>query len=217
MHSNTVTTAFLSTTSHESLNAQSNNPFDPANLRLSQDFTEMAGVKTLLTTVPVRKPKKHDWFRVHPLPEYRQGPIGFITYGEDREQYIVAPAMARAVQNDPALQDHFAPHVIYTCITRQGTVFLWAVRLPQVDSKGKLQNNDYWASAHEHAQAAMKSWVRITANKDVGAYDIFQATAPIPDPVWPEHTMADLLGIAFKGKLIDRPDHEILKLLYGQA
>ena len=29
-------------------------PFDPANLRLSQSFTETVGVKKLLTTVPVR-------------------------------------------------------------------------------------------------------------------------------------------------------------------
>ncbi len=32
-------------------------PFDPASLRLDQSFTEGAGVKKLLTTVPVRKPK----------------------------------------------------------------------------------------------------------------------------------------------------------------
>jgi hypothetical protein len=105
MHSNTVPTAFLSTTSHESLNAQSDNPFDPANLRLSQDFTEMAGVKKLLTTVPVRKPQKHDWFRVHPLPEYQQGPIGILTYGNEKEQYLVTPRMGEAMRQDARLQD----------------------------------------------------------------------------------------------------------------
>ena len=34
------------------------NPFDPAALRLNQDFAETVGVKKLLTTVPVRKPGK---------------------------------------------------------------------------------------------------------------------------------------------------------------
>jgi hypothetical protein len=63
----------------------------------------------------------------------------------------------------------------------------------------------------------MKSWVRITANKDVGAYDLFGATADLPDPVWPEQSMADLLGIAFKGRLVDSPDHEIVNLLRGLA
>ena len=47
-------------------------PFDPANLRLSQSFVETAGVKKLLTTVPVRKPSPQDFVRVHPSPEYRE-------------------------------------------------------------------------------------------------------------------------------------------------
>ena len=47
-------------------------PFDPANLRLSQAFTETAGVKKLLTTIPVRKPGAQDFVRVHPSPEYRE-------------------------------------------------------------------------------------------------------------------------------------------------
>jgi hypothetical protein len=40
-------------------------PFDPANLRLDQNFLKMAGAKKLLTTVPVRRPNKQDYIRVH--------------------------------------------------------------------------------------------------------------------------------------------------------
>jgi hypothetical protein len=47
------------------------NPFDPAALRLDQSFAEMVGVKKLLTTVPVRKPNRQDFVRVHPDPAYR--------------------------------------------------------------------------------------------------------------------------------------------------
>ena len=46
-------------------------PFDPTNLRLSQSFTETAGVKKLLTAVPVRKPNPQDFVRVHPGPAFR--------------------------------------------------------------------------------------------------------------------------------------------------
>ena len=41
-------------------------PFDPANLRLSQSFTDMAGVKKLLTNVPVKKPNPQKFVRDHP-------------------------------------------------------------------------------------------------------------------------------------------------------
>jgi hypothetical protein len=46
-------------------------PFDLNNLRLSQSFTETAGVKKLLRTVPVRKPGAQDFVRVRPEPQYR--------------------------------------------------------------------------------------------------------------------------------------------------
>src|SRR5271166_3792977 len=46
-------------------------PFDPARLRLSQDYLAAAGVKKLLTTVPVRKPSKEWFVRCHPDPAYR--------------------------------------------------------------------------------------------------------------------------------------------------
>jgi hypothetical protein len=51
--------------------AEPPDPFDVASLRLSQNFTETAGVKKLLTTVPVRKPKKQEFVRVHPGEGYR--------------------------------------------------------------------------------------------------------------------------------------------------
>ena len=45
--------------------------FDLASLRLSQNFTESAGVKKLLRTVPVHKPNAQDFVHVHPGEEYR--------------------------------------------------------------------------------------------------------------------------------------------------
>jgi hypothetical protein len=50
---------------------QAPDPFDPARLRLSQDFSAAIGVKKLLTTVPVRKPSKEWFVRCHPDPAYR--------------------------------------------------------------------------------------------------------------------------------------------------
>jgi len=58
-------------------------PFDLANLRLDQSFVESAGVKKLLTTVPVRKPNPQDFVRVHPDPGYRET-LAVIELKEDR-------------------------------------------------------------------------------------------------------------------------------------
>ena len=47
------------------------NPFDPAALRLDQSFADTVGVKKHLMTVPVRKPNRQDFVRVHPDPAYQ--------------------------------------------------------------------------------------------------------------------------------------------------
>ncbi len=53
--------------------AQNTNPFDPANLRFDPSASETFGVKKLLTTVPVGKPSKQEFFRTH--PDLAQGAV----------------------------------------------------------------------------------------------------------------------------------------------
>src|SRR5215470_9799322 len=67
-------------------------PFDPASLRLSQDFSAQLGVKKVLTTVPVRKPDKAWFVRVHPSEDYRLQ-TAVVELKEERETYLVAPAL----------------------------------------------------------------------------------------------------------------------------
>jgi hypothetical protein len=43
-----------------------NDRLDLDSLRLPQNYTELVGVKKVLSTVPLRKPHKHEFFRVHP-------------------------------------------------------------------------------------------------------------------------------------------------------
>jgi len=47
-------------------------PFNLESLCLTQAFTETAGVKKLLRTVPVRRPNSQDFVRVHPSEDYRR-------------------------------------------------------------------------------------------------------------------------------------------------
>src|SRR5262245_54168798 len=65
-------------------------PFDPASLRINGDALAAIGVKKLLTTVPVRKPDKSWFVRVHPDPAFRIETI-IIELKEDREAFLVAP------------------------------------------------------------------------------------------------------------------------------
>ena len=150
-----------------------NNPFDPASLRLDQSFADTVGVKKLLTTVPVRKPNRQDFVRVHPEPAYRLTPAAIVEMKEDREVYLITPGVV------PALIGEYSTVTLFTTISRQGTLFLWPVKLPNDDGR----QNDWHRSAAEGAERAMEKWVRVTASMSLGAYEILPAKGDIPEPV----------------------------------
>ena len=184
-----------------------NNPFDPKSLRLSQNFTETVGVKKLLTAVPVRKPNKQEFVRVHPDPEYRLTPAAIVELKDDREVYLVTPAMATELPGE------FTTVTLFTAINRQGVLHLWPVKLPGPDGR----QMEWHRSAAEAAELAMHKWVRVSANMSLGAYEIFQATADLPEPSWPDLTFDEILKIAFRDHVIDREDHPVVRRLRGAA
>jgi hypothetical protein len=188
---------------------QAADPFDLANLRLDQSFVEAAGVKKLLTTVPVRRPNPQDWVRVHPSPEYREAALALIELKEDRETYLLTPPIAKQ------LTDECVRATIYTTINRQGVVHLWPVKLPREDSRGSRRVNEWYRSSQEAAELAMQQWVRVKANMSLGAYEIFksQGASVIPDPEWPTLTFNELLRIAFRDRLVNSFDHPVIERL----
>jgi hypothetical protein len=181
-------------------------PFDPASLRLRQDFATSAGVKPVLTTVPVRKPNKQDFVRVNPSADY-QLTAAVIELKDEDEMYLVAPNLV------DDLSGEVMPVTIFTGITRQGTVFLWPAKLP--DAAGR--SNSWHESALDAAGFAQEKWVRVASDMSLGAYRVWEATGELPEPEWPDKTLRDLLTIAFKGRLIEDLNHPVLKRLRGEA
>ena len=182
-----------------------NDLFDPARLRLSQDFAAV-GVKKVITAIPVRKPDRQWFVRVHPEEGWRL-PTGIIEIREDREVYLVDPAIA------VELPAEVIPMMLFTSITRQGVPFLWPIRLPGEDGK----QNEWHRSALEAADRAQKRWVRVAANMAAGAYDVYEAMGTLPEPEWPDLPFRDVLKIAFRDRFISTADHPVLRRLRGEV
>jgi hypothetical protein len=179
-------------------------PFDPAALRLDQSFAG-AGVKKLLTTVPVRRPGRQDFVRVHPDEAYRLT-TAIVELKEEREVYVIAPHIV------PAITGEYVAATLFTTINRQGVLSLWPVRLPGPDGK----TNAWHESSATAAAMAMTTWTRIAANMALGAYEILKAEGKLAEPVWPEYTFREILAIAFnKGRLVDNVEHPLLQRLRG--
>ena len=99
-------------------------PFDLNSLRLDQSFVESAGVKKLLTTIPVRV-NPQDFLRVHPSPDYR-GAFAMIEFKEEREIYLLPPPIARELPGE------FVMATMYTTINLQGVSELLAGSPPDI-------------------------------------------------------------------------------------
>jgi len=182
-----------------------NQELDISKLRLSQNFTTLVGVKKALLTVPVRKPNRQEFIRVHPSEDYRLE-TAVLELKEERETYLVSPDLWSELPGE------LVPKVLFTTINRQNVLSLWPVRLPGED--GRL---DSWnEAALEAAELARSKWIRLAANMSLGAYDVFEATGDFPEPGWPEIEFPKILDIAFKGRYIEDPNHPVIRKLRGE-
>ncbi|WP_328667620.1 hypothetical protein OG905_11395 [Streptomyces sp. NBC_00322] len=186
-------------------------PVDPFDLdALRSESLQHLDVEKTLTTVPVRRPKRGEFFRVHPSDDYViDSYIIEREDGMDRVVYWVAPSMRDELFGD------MRKVRLYTCITKRGTVFLWPVKLPLSDSPNS--GRAWQQSALEAAEAAKTLWVKMTGNRELGAYEIFMARGDLGEPQWPDKTFRELIGIAFKGdRIIDSLDHPVIRELNGE-
>jgi hypothetical protein len=180
-------------------------PFNLNKLRLSQDFDANLGVKKALLTVPVRKPNRQEFIRVHPGEDWRLATM-ILELKEKGETFLVD----QNLWGD--LQQELIPKILYMVINRQGVITFWPIRLPGEDGR-----HDPWnRSALEAADMAQKQWVRVAANRSLCAYEVYPATADIQEPEWPETTFQEVLQVAFKDRFIHSLDHPVLRHLRGE-
>jgi hypothetical protein len=179
---------------------------DLSQLRLKQDFGITAAAKKLVTTVPVDKPGKQDYFRVRPGSEWKLT-AGLLTLERSRVQYLVMPDLHLDTF------DLIKPMLLVLCVNRQKSIRLWPLRI--VDDS---RVNDAWASsAMTAAEEAETSWIKMAANMGEGRYDTFKAMVPLDEPEWPDMTLEEIFSVAFKGRVITSLDHIVLRELRGEV
>ena len=188
-------------------NSPAPDPFDLASLRLSQDFASSIGVKKVLTTIPCRKPNRHEFVRVRPGEDWRLETGVFIDQTDSKELYLVGRDMWGELVGE------ISPVCLFTTISKQGDVTLWPAKMPGADGKTNAWNE----SALAAAQLATKKWIRLAANMSAGYYDVFEAAGDLAEPEWPGLTFQEIVKLSFKDRFIDKVDHPILRALRGET
>src|SRR5215204_2451443 len=117
-----------------------------------------SGVREHLAHVPVRKPNRYEFFRVHPDPAM-SFPTAILEDKEERETFFVAPELW------DALLGEFKPALLVTFITRQSVLGIWPLALPGDTGR----RNDWHETAREAADLAKTCWVRLSPDMSLGA------------------------------------------------
>jgi hypothetical protein len=190
---------------------QDGQPLDPFDLdALRVEGLDDISTEKVLLTVPARKPKAREFFRVHPGDDYTLDSLVFERVdGLDREVYLVAKHLRAELAGDCQRVR------LFTCMSKRGVLFLWPARLPDDEAAGG-GGRAWHSSALETAEEAKKSWVRMQGDRDLGAYVMHRAKGDLGEPAWPDMTFRDLIALAFKDRLIDTPHHDVLRELRGE-
>lgn len=181
------------------------NPFDPANLRVSQDFASTGATKRLLTVVPCRKPGRQEFVRVRPGEEWRLTTM-VLEEEATREIYLVDPSLHAELADEARLAH------LFTTINRQGCVFLWRINAAMSDGSTNTWND----SALAATISAEEQWVNLKSKREGSYYEVNVASGNLTEPEWPEENLADLLRLCFKDRMIDDINHELLRTLRGE-
>lgn len=124
---------------------------------------------------------------------------------EKQESYVVK---AEAID---ATLGMATPVRLRYAITKQGTVFVWPIKLPREDRR-----SDAWSqSAADAASLAESQWVRVVADMNLGAYQPYAAKGNLAEPKWPAESWAAILRIALRNRLIEDPEHPVIRDLQG--
>jgi hypothetical protein len=173
-------------------------------IRLTPEESGRVGSKELIVTVPVRKPGRAEFVRVHPDPKWSLATAIYVD--QLKEVYFVAPE-ARSL-----FLDGLAPIMLFTAVTQRAIPFLWPVALDEGIGGRRNSWND---SAREAPELAKRQWVRVVSDMAAGSYRVYEALGKLPDPVFPDKPLTDLLRIAFRGRIIDNQDHTVVKQMLG--
>ena len=169
---------------------------------------EKMAVEDVVMDIRFSKPVTRQYFRTRP------GELGvsshiyaFIedSYDNARTIYLVARDVFEQYRSECFLAN------LVTCINRQGSLFLWPLRI----DKGKRVNS--WnRSAREAAIMAEKYWMAKRPNQPgVNFYNFKRALGNLDEPKWPDKKFEEIIEIAIRNYFINDSNHPVMQAILG--
>jgi hypothetical protein len=161
----------------------------------------VAGEGKVQTKLEVRTAGKKWWWRAHRDADYQvPADLLVIEGGRDEGIYLLEPD----VEYPDELAEHITPVILTRCITSDGTQFLF---------KAGQSEKSPTSSTRRLITEARERWIQSSWNGNSKSYDFRYANQLRKEPIWQAQTMDELLDLAFNGKILDNPCHEVVNRL----
>ena len=191
----------------EKLMEADDDEFSPANLRVLNTIDLRDLVKTELVELSARKPKKDEWFRVH--PEYQQQG-GILDIDSENRVFWVSKKIQAQVMHDPC----FSFRLCVLCVTHLGVPFIWPVKT-DVESGGT--GNKWVVIPFAAMTQAKEKWTRLYWSQERREH-IVDSSIYTDEPKFPkDKSFPELLKLAFRDAVVSTPDHPAILSLKGKA
>ncbi len=160
--------------------------------------------------IKARKPNPRRFIRVH--PDMKAAVAIFIDPNDEDEfeaaPYVVLGGVAEELGSDAEANTAF----VYAYAT--GTLGLWLCRHPR-------KGNDVWATTRlAVAEKAQTNWLRCHGSEDGDGYGYTEPVDKFPGPDWDRwlrgRSVFQLLGLAFRDRVIDTLDHPVVRAFEGR-
>jgi hypothetical protein len=172
---------------------------------LGRPIDEIIASEKLLTSLPVRKPKRDEWIRIHMEISAR---VHIYEARDENTFYIVLPGVVEP------LQDVVRYVQLSLAVNYSGGVFVWPVTVPTERKPHRAH-----ITAFAAVEKAAREWIRISWGKD--EYDVYRRSSAKIEPAWPEEitNASEMLRFAAKAggiEIIDSLDHPVVRAFQGR-
>jgi hypothetical protein len=188
--------------------AEQLNPFDPAALRLDQEFLD-GEVSKVVTEVGFERSNRHEFIRTH--PRHRFGPMGILKIKLlIGGTFVVVPQLYKQLSSVLREELGIRPAFLYYYITSQGRLGLWPAYVPH-----PLKPSGWTSTAITCLEKAKERWVKIVPLAN--GYEGVDPVRSMDEPTWPDLTEAQILELGLKDVLAGDMDHPAMKLAIGAS
>ena len=171
--------------------------------QLSQDTYSEIEVVEVASAYEIRKPKREEFIRTH-SDQNSHFVVGVIKEktGMNEKLWLATEKIMKACPEEAITIN------LRVTINRLGQVFLWPLN---------LGGSNLWnQSALQAAEQAKTNWVRLISNREEGRYQVMVAKGELPDPVWPEYDLWEMIQLGFGDRIIADINHPYLQQLRGE-